>query len=68
METKTKTTKVKTLRCKVCSKKLKTFEVNLCSCKEDVCMKHRDRISHGCTESSKLLLPDKVEFIKVHKI
>ena len=58
------TTKVKTKICKVCSKKLKKFEVNLCSCKEDICMKHRDRVSHGCTENSKLILPDKVEFLK----
>lgn len=55
-------------RCKVCSKKLKTFEINLCSCNEDICIKHCDRVSHACKDNKKIVLADKIEAIKVHKI
>ena len=39
-------------KCVVCNKLLKVFERNLCSCKLNVCMKHKQRILHGCPDSS----------------
>lgn len=38
-------------RCVVCNKFLKVFERNLCSCKLNVCMKHKQRLLHECPDS-----------------
>lgn len=35
-------------KCVVCNKQLKLFEVNLCSCGLDVCVRHAERSLHGC--------------------
>ena len=39
-------------KCVVCNKLLKVFERNLCSCKLNVCMKHKQRLLHGCPDSN----------------
>ena len=38
-------------KCAVCNKLLKVFERNLCSCKHNVCMKHKQRLLHGCPDA-----------------
>jgi len=40
--------------CKVCNKKLKIFEYNLCSCGENVCIKHVNRNLHDCKKRRKI--------------
>lgn len=40
--------------CKVCKKKLKIFEYNLCSCGENVCIKHVNRNLHDCKKRMKI--------------
>lgn len=40
--------------CKVCKKKLKIFEFNLCSCGENVCIKHVNRNLHDCKKRRKM--------------
>lgn len=37
-------------KCVVCRKVLKVFERNLCSCNLNVCMKHKERVEHGCPD------------------
>lgn len=39
-------------RCVVCKKILKIFEINLCSCKLSVCMKHKTKFLHDCPEET----------------
>ena len=39
-------------KCIVCNKFLKVFERNLCSCKLNLCMKHKQRILHDCPDSN----------------
>ena len=43
-------------RCVVCGKLLKIFEMNLCSCKQKLCMKHKNRESHDCPDETKITL------------
>ncbi|CAM9255638.1 unnamed protein product [Sphacelaria rigidula] len=40
-------------KCVVCGKVLKVFERNLCSCKLNVCMKHKQRVEHGCPDAGR---------------
>lgn len=37
-------------KCVVCNKLLKVFEMKLCSCKLNVCMKHKQRVEHACPD------------------
>lgn len=39
-------------KCVVCNKLLRVFERNLCSCKLNVCMKHKQRLLHECPDSN----------------
>lgn len=55
-------------KCIVCMKNLKVTELNLCSCKRNVCMKHRGRNSHMCELNLKTIKMEKIVAIKVNKI
>lgn len=55
-------------KCVVCKKNLKVIETNLCSCKLNVCMKHRNRNSHRCELSVKMEEMEKIVAVKVNKI
>ena len=55
-------------KCIVCKKFLKVFEKNLCSCKLNVCMKHKQRILHGCPDSNTKPILVKIVAPKVVKI
>jgi hypothetical protein len=55
-------------RCVVCDKYLKLFERNLCSCKRDVCMKHRQRTQHGCADVAKSVKREKLAKVVAPKI
>lgn len=48
-------------KCVVCNKVLKIFERNLCSCKLNVCMKHKARDLHDCPDETK----ERVALVKV---
>jgi len=51
-----KISKKKTRSCIICHKKLKVFEYNLCSCGENVCIKHVNRNLHDCKKIRKIVL------------
>jgi len=55
-------------KCIVCKKKLKITETNLCSCKTNVCMKHRDRSSHKCQLDMNMDKMDQIVPLKINKI
>ena len=54
-------------RCIVCNRKLKVFELNLCSCGKDVCMLHREKTKHNCLNSEEIKL-EKISGEKVIRI
>lgn len=60
--------KKKKRKCIVCMKNLKVTELNLCSCKRNVCMKHRGRNSHMCELHLKTIKMEKIVAVKVNKI
>lgn len=55
-------------KCVVCNKALKVFERNLCSCKLGVCMRHAQRILHGCPNEKNVVELVKVVAPKILKI
>lgn len=55
-------------RCIVCNRNLKAFERNLCSCMAHVCMKHRNKFDHGCSNGIKYTVQDKIIPNKVNQI
>lgn len=64
--------KIQEVRCKkkcvICKKKLKIFEMNLCSCGKKLCIKHVQRFSHRCTGGKDSVKITKVVAPKVVKI
>jgi len=65
---KKKSIKIIKKRCIICKNKLKFFEANLCSCKENVCIKHMQKSKHSCIEGKKYVKLEKVVSPKVVKI
>lgn len=55
-------------RCVVCGKVLKVFETNLCSCEENLCMKHRNKDLHKCVLDKTVVLPPRILATKVSQI
>ncbi len=56
-------------RCVMCGKKLKIFETSLCSCNENLCMKHRNKDLHKCVSDNKVvMLPPRMVAAKVSHI
>ena len=54
-------------RCVVCKRKLKVFEFKLCSCEKDVCMLHKEKTQHDCSNSKDINL-EKVTSEKIIRI
>ena len=54
-------------KCVVCSKFLKVFEKNLCSCQLTVCIRHAQRFLHACPDEESVKLV-KVVAPKIIKI
>ena len=54
-------------RCIICNRKLKVFELNLCSCEKNVCMLHKEKTQHDCTNYKDIKL-EKVTGEKVIKL
>lgn len=59
---------VKRPRCIICKKKLKHYEANLCSCEENVCIKHSQKVFHDCKLSKKIIEHPRIVASKIDKI
>ena len=55
-------------RCIICNRHLKVFETKLCSCLINVCMKHRNKLDHNCSEGLEYMSLDKITSLKINKI